>query len=168
MRRVMETFHGEAFNLMTYRCESCQMYEIIWNSRDGVTPFMVTCRKCKSMMQHEAWSVDVFAPWHTPKPGDLVFVDLTEERALKFADKFIKIPEVIAYSSEHGPSLEEVHQGKIEELLREIRVNRGPDLRVVKSVERLPYATSGIGYAGLRGLNIEFENEFEGEEGTDA
>ena len=30
--------HKEAYMLMNYRCE-CGHHELIWNSRDGVTPF---------------------------------------------------------------------------------------------------------------------------------
>lgn len=38
--------HAEAFCLMTYLCKGCGHREVIWNSRDGVTPFAATCPSC--------------------------------------------------------------------------------------------------------------------------
>ena len=35
--------HAEAYCLMKYKCEKCGKTEILWNSRDGVTPFMIKC-----------------------------------------------------------------------------------------------------------------------------
>ena len=35
--------HAEAFCLMKYRCEKCGQAEVVWNSRDGVTPFIINC-----------------------------------------------------------------------------------------------------------------------------
>lgn len=37
--------HKEAYLLMNYRCE-CGHHELIWNSRDGVTPFTLSCPNC--------------------------------------------------------------------------------------------------------------------------
>lgn len=56
--------HDEAFCLMWYRC-TCGHKERIWNSRDGVTPFMLTCPSCnKPSMQHVDWNQDVYTPDH--------------------------------------------------------------------------------------------------------
>lgn len=66
--------HPEAHCLMQYQCESCKDIEIIWNSRNGVTPFIVRCRKCGGSMQHIRWHAD------TPMPNLRMFVDQTPER----------------------------------------------------------------------------------------
>lgn len=42
--------HAEAYCLMKYKCEKCGKTEILWNSRDGVTPFMIKCEKCDGHM----------------------------------------------------------------------------------------------------------------------
>jgi len=50
--------HKEALCLMQYRCTGCLRTEILWNSRDGVTPFIVRCSECKADMQHINWQQD--------------------------------------------------------------------------------------------------------------
>lgn len=78
--------HGEAFKLMIYRSEDGQEVETLWNSRDGVTPFMIGGRAApgdpERMLQHVHWGADTYAPWHVPNIGERVFVDLTMERAI--------------------------------------------------------------------------------------
>ncbi|MFI2663700.1 hypothetical protein [Micromonospora carbonacea] len=76
--------HGEAFAIMTYRSDDGTETERIWNSRDGVTPFVVTLRSGK-VAHHVDWSSDVYAPDHRPQPGERMFVDLTPERARELA-----------------------------------------------------------------------------------
>lgn len=61
--------HKEAFCLMQYQCKHCHGTEILWNSRDGVTPFGIHCRICGGSMLHENWQADRFTPDHTPWPG---------------------------------------------------------------------------------------------------
>lgn len=57
--------HAEAFMLMTYACRMCHHAEIIWNSRDGVTPFGLNCPSCgQPTMLHVNWEQDVYAPQH--------------------------------------------------------------------------------------------------------
>jgi hypothetical protein len=68
--------HVEAFCLMTYRNES-GVEERIWNSRDGVTPFVVSLRD-GSEAQHEEWRKDEYAPAHVPAVGDRIFVTATD------------------------------------------------------------------------------------------
>lgn len=80
--------HAEAFCVMSYKCESCGHEERVWNSRDGVTPFVVACPNCgKPTHKHVNWSDDVFSPLHsmTMKSGDRYFVDLTQVRAREIA-----------------------------------------------------------------------------------
>ena len=73
--------HKEAFCLMKYRSRDGLLEEILWNSRDGVTPFCIMSRDGKTEMQHVEWSNDVCAPTHQPKVGDRIFVDVTRELA---------------------------------------------------------------------------------------
>jgi hypothetical protein len=72
----------EGFNLMLYRCGAGHR-EVIWNSRDGITPFIVDCRVdgCEESAQHVDWHLDRRAPLHVPEVGSRIFVDLTIERA---------------------------------------------------------------------------------------
>lgn len=76
--------HGEAFCRMKYRDEVTGQIELIWNSRDGVTPFFVRSR-AGNPAQHVNWHEDVFVPRYVPQIGERIFVDLTEERARHFA-----------------------------------------------------------------------------------
>lgn len=81
--------HPEAFCLMWYASRDGAEKELIWNSRDGVTPF---CIKGKSgrELQHVHWAHDQYVPRHTPKPGDRVFVDATRELVAERARTFVE------------------------------------------------------------------------------
>jgi len=81
--------HAEAFCLMTYRSDDGTEEERIWNSRDGVTPFVIPLRSGKTA-QHADWHADARVVEYAPKPGERVFVDLTMERALALAETNIK------------------------------------------------------------------------------
>lgn len=89
--------HAEAFCVMTYCCECCGFKERIWNSRDGVTPFIIACPKCgKPNHTHVNWNDDVYNPLHSMilMKGDRYFVDLTMERAREIAA--IRVDRMIA------------------------------------------------------------------------
>ncbi len=80
---------------MTYQSESSSRCEAIWNTRDGVTPFMIreveleaevesrsihagqAAAELGGMMVHRGG--DVCAPQHTPAIGTRIFVDATIE-----------------------------------------------------------------------------------------
>ena len=72
--------HAEAFCLMHYKCVSisCGKLEVLWNSRDGVTPFMIQCKECDGEMQHTAFGADRCVPDFFPEHGRRVFVDFPE------------------------------------------------------------------------------------------
>ncbi|KKM86143.1 hypothetical protein LCGC14_1281980 [marine sediment metagenome] len=73
--------HPEAFCLMRYRCEECKRVEVLWNTRNGVTPFILSCKYCGGESSHAPpWQDDKRAPDHVPVYGDRVFVDLTPQR----------------------------------------------------------------------------------------
>lgn len=79
--------HAEAFCLMTYKCDSCKEEEELWNSRDGVTPFIIGCRQCGGESSHINFRADKFLPKYTPFIGQRIFVDMTEETKLEIAEK---------------------------------------------------------------------------------
>lgn len=100
--------HGEAFCLMTYSCvgkhvpaapgsknfmdrtEGCGHREIIWNSRDGVTPFGMGCPSCGGDLQHVSWSADVYTPNHKPNHGQGIWRDGTPDDAERIMRKRIE------------------------------------------------------------------------------
>lgn len=88
--------HPEAFCIMAYRCRQCGHIEHIWNSRDGVSPFLESCPKCDDTAHHSVWQFDWFRPGHKPLPGERIFVDLTREHALEAA------PDIMARSAASG------------------------------------------------------------------
>jgi len=90
-KALPEYTHGEAFNIMLYICEVCGSMEILWNSRDGVTPFMINCRYCKGSMQHSFWHMDRKMPDFKPHDGMRIFIDLTKERHDYYINKRIDI-----------------------------------------------------------------------------
>lgn len=82
--------NNDAFMLFLYRSDDGSEEEWVWNSRDGVTPFMIYSRDKQKQMQHVEWHRDRFAPDHMPKLGDRIFVSLTEERAREIARKRVE------------------------------------------------------------------------------
>lgn len=71
----------EGFCLMLYRNEDTNYEEWIWNSRDGVTPFIIPDAKDGGEMKHVEWFRDVVAPFFVPSVGSRVFIDLTDTRS---------------------------------------------------------------------------------------
>ena len=60
---------------MQYECQTCRFIEVLWNSRDGVTPFVIRCRRCGADAQHVNWNRDRRIPEYKPSPGERVFRD---------------------------------------------------------------------------------------------
>lgn len=83
--------HGEAFNLMTYFCKDCGHKEIIWNSRDGVTPFGCGCPSCGKTLLHSDWGKDTYAPSHKLLSNQKYWRDGTPEEAEAFMRKRIEL-----------------------------------------------------------------------------
>ena len=72
--------HTEAFCLMLYTCATCTHREVIYNSRDGVTPFGVQCPSCGShSLSHADFSLDYRCVSYVPNVGQRYFVDVTPE-----------------------------------------------------------------------------------------
>ncbi len=82
--------HGEAFCLMKYECDTCGRGEFLWNSRDGVTPFIIACcwdgapNKCAGMMSHMNWREDrrdpAFDSKLTARTEMRIFIDANDPR----------------------------------------------------------------------------------------
>ena len=82
--------HAEAFALMHYKCKACGHTEKIWNSRDGVTPFGLSCPRCGSTeFLHWAWHLDQTIEDYQPKIGQRIFVDLTFEKYQQYTKEYI-------------------------------------------------------------------------------
>ncbi len=134
--------YAEAFMLMTYQCEKCGAKEIVWNSRDGVTPFMgPECRafndsrerQCGGATQHVDWQNDVYKPDYRPIIGDRIWRDGTLDmmRAIKkkmvnsnsqYITKEMEAEGISAFIEriaveEHGeggwPALVDAHSGSV-------------------------------------------------------
>jgi hypothetical protein len=78
--------HGEAFCHMRYRADDGSEELSVWNSRDGVTPFVISLPSGKGAT-HVDWNQDRCDPTHVPEVGDWIFVDLTPERAREAAGR---------------------------------------------------------------------------------
>lgn len=85
--------HKEAYCLMLYESKDGKVKETIWNSRDGVTPFMIQS-KDGVMLQHKDWAHDKITPNHVLKSGDRYFADMEKDRAKflakRWCDRFYK------------------------------------------------------------------------------
>jgi hypothetical protein len=80
----------EAFCLMKYASDDGSEVEWVWNSRDGVTPFVIRSRSGKEMT-HVDWLLDTRLPAEfIPPKGMRIFVDLTPERAREFAARNVE------------------------------------------------------------------------------
>lgn len=80
--------HKEAFAVMNYECE-CGHRELIWNSRDGVTPFTVPCPVCKDAMGlcHVNFNMDKVAILYQVPKNSRYFASMTIEQARTLAAK---------------------------------------------------------------------------------
>lgn len=83
--------HPEAFCQMQYACKACGFQEVIWNSRDGVTPFCLQCPQCHGLDEtHVNWQQDRCVPDYIPTPGQRIFVDLPRELAREMVIEYMK------------------------------------------------------------------------------
>ena len=82
--------HNEAYCVMQYESDDGKTTELLWNSRDGVTPFCVTAKDNETTLQHVRWGEDKREPFYQPEPGMRCFVDLTKERAQQLAKESVE------------------------------------------------------------------------------
>jgi len=85
----MDHHHAEAFHLMKYATKDGSHWEMIWNSRDGVTPFMVHSEDGRTM-EHVEWRSDQYAPEWVPPLGSRIFVDATLERCVEWSRDWLR------------------------------------------------------------------------------
>jgi hypothetical protein len=77
--------HAEAFMLMRYLSDDGTEEEIVWNARDGVTPFVIRLRSGLTAT-HADWPSDSRTPEDYRRPdGMRYFTDLTPARARHLA-----------------------------------------------------------------------------------
>jgi hypothetical protein len=81
--------HAEAFCLMKYATDDGSEVEWLWNSRDGVTPFIIRSRTGNEM-HHVDFALDRCLPNYQPLATERMFIDLTTERAEAFARRRIE------------------------------------------------------------------------------
>lgn len=76
--------HAEAFSWMTYGTKpGVQFIRLrIWNSRDGVTPFVTYSTEYGVELQHVNYDEDRYDPTYKPVKGDLIWRSWTEEEAI--------------------------------------------------------------------------------------
>ncbi|MFW6029482.1 MAG: hypothetical protein ACOCRO_04430 [Halanaerobiales bacterium] len=115
--------HTEAFMVMTYECEECGHVERIWNSRDGVTPFIIGCRRCDSNALHVDWGNDKFVPDYQPQKGERIFIDYTDETA-----KVVALELIESFAETDNPVRNE--EQFIKSIIEDCK--RNADLMVVK------------------------------------
>jgi hypothetical protein len=82
--------HQEAYRLMKYATDDGSEVEWLWNSRDGVVPFCIHNRAGDKPMQHVQWEYDVRHRVYNPLPGERIFIDLTPEIALQWAEQHVE------------------------------------------------------------------------------
>ena len=78
---MTEYEHKEAFALMIYMCDVCGTKEVVWNSRDGVTPFGTNCPSCGRSYTHHFFGADECAPNHKLHKYQKFWRDGTEAEA---------------------------------------------------------------------------------------
>lgn len=138
----------EAFALMQYQDPGNPQgpIEWIWNSRDGVTPFIVRERDGNTMLQHIHFGDDIFAPQYVPNIGQRVFIDLTEEKARQYNDKRCETMWERGPTYEHDDmnprtryqSLEEMKEALLPSMLEGVE-KREPDIVVCTPALQLAF-----------------------------
>ncbi|MCK4957813.1 MAG: hypothetical protein KAT00_00400 [Planctomycetes bacterium] len=151
--------YAEAWKIMHYVCEVCGHHEILYNGRNGVTPFMIGCgrgpERCNGSAQHDQWSKDYLSPQFRPLIGMRVFVDLTQEEfeesarrriesydavlALQFIERFgskeAGIKEIIESGFSEGAPTTIVWNGS-DDQQRRLRRPDGADVELAKQPEK--------------------------------
>jgi hypothetical protein len=82
--------HAEAFCVMTYQSDDGTITEQLWNSRDGVTPFMIMSRNGGRELRHIDWGKDYPQPNYKPLPGKRIFVDATRELVTPKLNEYVE------------------------------------------------------------------------------
>ena len=81
--------HAEAFCRMLYRNKATGREEWLWNSRDGVTPFVIP-DPAGGEMRHVEWRRDVCDPDFIPPVGSRVFVGKHDPRLVVVTEQWLR------------------------------------------------------------------------------
>lgn len=87
---MTEYKHKEAFCLMIYENKDGSIQETLWNSRDGVTPYIIRDRSGSIELTHVKWGWDHCVPNHKPRPGDRIFASITLEKARESRTRYVE------------------------------------------------------------------------------
>jgi len=124
-RRPPPYAHKGAYCTMKYQDSVTGEVEVLWNSRDGVTPFCITSRAGNEAL-HIRFAEDRCEPMHVPALGDRVFADLSIQRAREMRT---------AYVEAWWDSLSDIFESKadaVEQLARgDVDSGTRPDIVVV-------------------------------------
>jgi hypothetical protein len=107
--------HGEAYHLMEYVHEATGDVEWLWNSRDGVTPFIIR-GELGAELVHKHWNRDVTIPHFVPPVGMRVFIDMTKEALREYKRRFVEKykEDMLANESFKGKTDEEMVEMLVE------------------------------------------------------
>lgn len=98
--------YKEAFCLMYYENPETKTGFMVWNSRDGVTPFIV--HEDGKEYQHAHWGMDrrctneEYIKKHILVPGQRIFRDVTPEEGKEWALKRLQSAKGTDYEVEEG------------------------------------------------------------------
>ena len=102
--------HAEAFWLMKYTCQDCGHEEVIWNSRDGVTPFGIRCMACGEInMLHKG--PDRYAPNHVPTVGQYIWITFPDSLRLPFGRGRVQSGDGTQFQVDDPQAMEEIAKG---------------------------------------------------------
>ena len=138
--------HAEAFALMVYTDQTTGEEELLWNSRDGITPFCITSR-AGNEARHTHWRRDEPAPLHVPAVGDRVFVDLTLARAREHRRAWVEKHWARWPQLAEDFETQEAAVAQLAEL--DMREPGSPDLVVVDEELRAYFARRVLDFRGL-------------------
>lgn len=145
--------HGEAFSLMQYQDENDPEgpIEWLWNSRDGVSPFIIGAREGEGLLRHTNWQDDIYAPQYVPNIGQRVFIDMTREAAERYLrNKIDRQWDKDEEMRDRWGSKVDAFEKLLERMLLEVE-RRAPDIAVVSlAMQRQFVAEREIRRAALK------------------
>jgi hypothetical protein len=132
--------HAEAFCHMQYigTGRAGRIFLSIWNSRDGVTPFITFCQEYGIELQHVNFQQDRRDPDYKPMKGDLIWTSYTMEEAQQAGRKHYQ--SLLAEYEEVKDKPEAELTGKYSYDPRTVlknMIDRGEDAAVSKAVHDL-------------------------------
>jgi len=86
--------HAEAFCMMKYTSNKSPKKRaevMIWNSRDGVTPFIFFVETLGMEFQHSDFKSDFYAPDYKPVKGDLIWATYDEVTGRKAMFRHLEV-----------------------------------------------------------------------------